>query len=120
MVLKKKGLPTNISTTLATMWDSAIHMINTIYGTSSTTYTSTTDTPLYGPGQGSMCGPLFWLLCYWLIVQSIDPNITAATYISACQSVMTQITGVSFIHDTGLGVTSEYKWNETLSKSANW
>jgi hypothetical protein len=28
-------------------------------GTSTITYGSTTDMPLYGPGQGSICGPLF-------------------------------------------------------------
>jgi len=38
-----------------------------------------------------------------------DPSILVAQYISACKSVLVQITGVSFIDDTGLGVTSSYK-----------
>jgi hypothetical protein len=47
--------------------------------------------PLFGLGQGSTCGPLFWLLVYWLIVA--------------------EITIVSFVDDTGLGATSEYEDN---------
>lgn len=72
MVLKKLGLPLSVSTCLGTLWDSAVHFIKTWYGTADVNYSSTTETPLYSPGQGSMCGPLFWLLCHWLIVESLD------------------------------------------------
>jgi hypothetical protein len=66
-----------------------------------------------------MCGPLFWLLCYWLIVESIDPTITITKYISTCHSVLVEIMGVSFFDDTGLGVTSNYKWNPLLDQNGN-
>jgi hypothetical protein len=107
MVLKKLGLPASVSTCLGILWNEAINLIKTIYGTSNITYGSTAEHPLFGPGQGSMCRPLFWLLCYWLIVKSMDPSITAAQYISACRSILVDITGVSFVDDTGLGVTSD-------------
>jgi hypothetical protein len=83
------------------------------------TYGSSSDMPLYGPGQGSMCSPLFWILCYWLIVESFDPSIPVAQYISACKSISVQITVVSFVDNTGLGVTSSYKWNSSLSYTEN-
>jgi hypothetical protein len=111
MVLKKLGILKTVADCLGTLWDSTIHMIKTIYGTSDITYTSTFDTPLYGPGQGSMCGPIFWILCYWLIVSSLDPTITAAKYVSVCRSIVIEITGVSFVDDTGLGVTSDLNTN---------
>jgi hypothetical protein len=100
MVLQKLGLPSSISHTLSKLWDSTIHLIKTTYGTSSVTYGHTPEHPLYGPGQGSMCGPLFWLLCYWLIVESVDPSLKVATYVSACRSILVQLTGVSFVDDT--------------------
>jgi hypothetical protein len=64
---------------------------------------------LYGPGQGSTCGPTFWLIIYWLIVESIDPSITAAQFISVCREVILEIYGTSFVDDTGLGVISTYQ-----------
>jgi hypothetical protein len=108
MVLKKLGLPLSISTCMGILWDVAIHLIKMLYGTSYVSYGSTKETPLYGPGQGSMCGPLFWLLCYWLIVESLDKNITALKFILVCKEVVVEIMGVSFVDDTGLGVTSTY------------
>ena len=66
-----------------------------------------------------MCGLLFWLFCYWLIVESIDPSIPMATYISACRSILIKITGVSFVDDTGLGITSTYNWNDNLTEAEN-
>lgn len=66
-----------------------------------------------------MCTPLFWLLCYWLIVESLDPRITASKYISVCKSVITEITRVSFVDDIGLGVTSDYVNDLTIAESLN-
>jgi hypothetical protein len=115
MVLRKLGIPLSVVSSLGSLWDRTVHLIKTIYGTSSITYTSTAAMPLYGPGQGSMCGPIFWILCYWLIVSSLDPSITATRYVSVCKSVIVKLTGVSFVDDTGLGVTSDYEWDPALS-----
>jgi len=108
MVLQKLGLPASVSSCLWELWDKAIHLIKTLYGTS-----DITENPLYGPSQGSMYGPLFWLLCYWLIVESLNSKVTAMQFISACREVLVEITGVSFVDDTGLGATSEYSFDPT-------
>lgn len=50
---------------------------------------------------------------------ALDPAISAATFISACKSVVVHITGVSFVDDTGLGVTSDYEWDDAKSKEDN-
>ena len=119
MLLEKLGLPLSVPQCLGSIWDSTIHLIKTIYGTSEITYCSTPDTPLFGPGQGSTCGPLFWLLSYWIIVGSIDPTITAATYVSACTEVVATVLGVSFVDDSSLGVTSVYRYDPTKSVEEN-
>jgi len=119
MVLKKLGLPASISKMLGNLWDSTVHLIKTIYGTLSVSYCSTVAQPLYGRGQGSICGPLFWLLCYWLIVESVDPSIPIATYVSACRSFLVKVTGVSFVDNKGLGMTSSYLWQSNLSEEKN-
>jgi hypothetical protein len=120
MILKKFGIPKTVTSCLGSLWDNTVHLIKTIYGTSHITYNSTPDMPLYGPGQGSMCGPTFWILCYWLIVSSLDPSITSAQYISVCKSIIVDMTGVSFVDDTGLGVTSTYIWDTNLSTEENY
>lgn len=57
------------------------------------------------------CGPLFWLLCCWVIVKSLDLTINAATFYSTCNTIITNITYVSFEDDTLLAAISEYKYN---------
>jgi hypothetical protein len=74
LVLKKLGLSPTTTKCLGELWDTAIHLTKTAYGTSDITYCSTSEKPLYGLGQGSMCSPLFWLLTY--------PNIPAMTFVS--------------------------------------
>jgi hypothetical protein len=66
MVLCQLSLPKTVTSCLTTLWDKAIHLIRTIHDISNVTYGSTEDLPLLRPGQGSMCGPFFWLLCHWL------------------------------------------------------
>jgi hypothetical protein len=63
MLLKKLGLPDTVSACVGELWDRVVHLIKTVYGISDVTDGSSPECPLYGPGQGSTCGPLFWLLC---------------------------------------------------------
>jgi len=69
MILIKLGLPRSVAACIGDLWDNVVHLVKTINGISLVTYGSTAAKPLYGPGQGCTCGPLFWLLCYWVIVQ---------------------------------------------------
>jgi len=119
MLLAKLGLPTTVIACLGTLWDSAIHLIKIVYGISDITYSSSDAWPLYGPDQGSTCGPLFWLLCYWVIVTSLDPSISATIFCSAICDLIVEITGVSFVDDTSLGVTSTYINNPELTIEEN-
>ncbi len=56
---------------------------------------------------------------FWVIVTSLDPNITAAKFISVCREVIIEITGVSFVDDSSLTVTSEYVPNPALTDTEN-
>jgi hypothetical protein len=115
MLIVKLGLPKSGAACIGDLWDSVVHMIKTSYGISTVSYGSTAAQPLYGPGQGSTCGPLFWLLCYWVIVQSLDPTINVAKFESACKDIIVEITGVSFVDDSSLSVTSDYIWDPNLT-----
>jgi hypothetical protein len=115
----KLGLPASVNQCLGEIWDQATHHIKTIYGISSSHYSSTHEQPLYGPGQGSTCGPPFYSLCYWLIVTSMDPSITTATFISICKSIRVESTGMSFVDDTSLCTTSTYIPDPSLSLIQN-
>jgi hypothetical protein len=119
MLIVKLGLPKSVASCIGDLWDNVVHLIKTIYGISSVSYGSTASQPLYGPGQGSMCGPLFWLLCYWVIVESLYPLISAATFVSACRDILIEITGASFVDDSSLCVTSKYIIDPNLTEAEN-
>jgi hypothetical protein len=119
LMLRKVGLPDSIALCLGNLWDDTLHLIKTIYGTSEITYGSTPTKPLFGPGQGSTCGPLFWILCFILIVDSIDPALSTALYQDVTNQIQVNPTGVAFIDDSSLGVTSKYIWNPDLSDDDN-
>ncbi|MFO0446277.1 MAG: hypothetical protein ACK51L_01300, partial [bacterium] len=119
MLMAKLGMPKTVIQCIGELWDNVVHLVKTVYGIFSVSYGNTQEKPLYGPGQGSTCGPLFWLLCYWVIVTSLDPTITAGKFISACRSIIVEITGVSFVDDSSLTVTSEYQYDPTLTDQVN-
>jgi hypothetical protein len=119
MLMVKLGLPKSVAACIGDLWDNVVHLIKTIYGIFAVSYSSTATQPLYGPGQGSTCGPLFWLLYYWVIVKSLDPLIIAAKFVSACKAIIIEITGVSFVDDSSLCVTSEFVPDLHLTEAEN-
>jgi hypothetical protein len=52
-------------------------------------------------------------------VESFDPTLPKARYISACHSVLVDITDASFVDDNGLGVTSIFQWDAIKSLEEN-
>jgi hypothetical protein len=120
MIMAKLGILKSVVNCIGDLWDQVVHFIKTIFGISSESYGNTSNQPLYGPGQGCTCGPLFWLLCYWIIVTSLDPIVTAAKFVSAYKSIMVEITGVSFVDDSSLSVTSDFVPDTTKAEAENF
>lgn len=52
-------------------------------------------------------------------MESFDPTLPKARYISACHSVLVDITDASFVDDNGLGVTSIFQWDAIKSLEEN-
>jgi len=79
LILRKLGFPGEVSKCLGDIWDNVTHKIKTIYGIATPTYYSTTEQPLYGPGQGSTCGPPFYAVMYILLIPQCHLNISSAS-----------------------------------------
>jgi hypothetical protein len=60
------------------------------------------DRLLYGPGQGSTIGPLLWLLCFWIIYNSLSPKIPQIFLSSANNMITVEQIGEAFVDDTSL------------------
>lgn len=119
LLLLRLGLPKTVTQSLGQVWNNVTHFIKTLYGTSEITYGSTQQVPLFGPGQGSTCGPIFWLLCFWLIVDSFDPSLSTAIFTSANSQLSVATLGVAFVDDSSLRATSSYQENQNLSYEEN-
>jgi hypothetical protein len=58
------GVPKPAEQALADTWSNAIHHIHTRFSVSTTTYGSTKEVELFGPGQGSTLVPFLWPLLF--------------------------------------------------------
>jgi hypothetical protein len=119
LFLRKFGFHPSITSCFSHLWDNTCHFIKTQYGTSTVHYSSSLSCPLYGPGQGSTCGPLFWIICYVAILHSLDPRLTQAVFLSVCRRVKVQTNGGSFMDDSGLVVATADDWSNSSSNDNN-
>jgi hypothetical protein len=81
--MQKLGILASVVACIGDIWDNVVHLLKTIYGISDVTHDNKPEAHLYSPRQASMCGPLFWLICYWVIVESIDPCTSGIKFYSA-------------------------------------
>jgi hypothetical protein len=105
LCLRKLGAHPKAVESLAATWQHTVHYIKTKYGISSQSYRNTHDSLLFGPGQGSTLGPFLWLLCFILIVNSIDPATPRLSHTSVDGYIHIDHFGDSFVDDTALGCT---------------
>ncbi len=69
--------------------------------------------------MGSTCGLLFWILCFILIVDSLDLQLSTALYQDVISQIHVNSTGVAFVDDSSLGVTSTYISDPFLTDKEN-
>ena len=117
--LRRLGMPINAIKSLADTWSNMVHIVQTAYGRSRSSYKSTKRVPLYGAGQGSTNGPFFWTIIFWLMASALDLTKRALWFISACATLVASRTGDAFVDDSHLGVTSSFEDVDNLTMEEN-
>ena len=69
LYLQNLGYPPKMISAICKTFRLTKHYIRTAFGLSEGTYESTEDIPLFGAGQGTTGGPLFWLLFFVLFMK---------------------------------------------------
>jgi hypothetical protein len=117
--LRRMGMPATAVEALGATWANATHQIKTRYGLSDTTYSNSSEHPLYGPGQGSTIGPFIWLILFTLIVKSIDPQTPRTTFTSVTGDMTISDIGEGFVDDVEAGCTANHKYDPSMCPNKN-
>mmetsp|Transcript_22670 Transcript_22670/g.32458 ORF Transcript_22670/g.32458 Transcript_22670/m.32458 type:complete len:1353 (-) Transcript_22670:2923-6981(-) len=104
--LLKLGMPIEIVITICQTFRLTKHFIRTAFGISEETYEATSDVPLFGAGQGTTAGPIFWLIAFCLMHEALDEDLAKISFVSVCGEFLAERYGDVFVDDSGLGVTS--------------
>jgi hypothetical protein len=113
--LHRMGMPETAVKALGDTWAT----IKTKFGLSNTTYSNSSDYPLYGPGQGSTLGPFIWLILFILLVKSIDPQTPRTTFTSVTGEVTISDIGEGFVDDVEAGCTATHQYDISMSSQEN-
>jgi hypothetical protein len=119
LAMRRLGIPSSATTSLASTWENAVHHIKTRYRVSETSYKNNAEIPLFGPGQDSTLGPFLWLLCFCLIVDPIDTSLQRIKFSSVNNPHQVTELGMSFVDDVSLGCSKTVQDDETLSFEGN-
>ncbi len=82
----------------------AQYHIQTQHGISNQSYSSTADTKLHGPGQGSQCSPAIWTLVSTLILQAVRRKSPGTVFTDPRQQLTVAHYMQSFVDDSSIWV----------------
>jgi hypothetical protein len=99
MLCQKHGVPQSACMLAAMSLLMSEYSIKTKYGISTDTYSSTSEHPVHGPGQGSRMAPALWLIIGCLLFQAMETLCTGAEFCNPRQTASHQRTGDGFVDD---------------------
>jgi hypothetical protein len=92
---------------LGLLWAQLEHRIETVYGVSDKTYSSTLEKLLYGIGQGGCASPILWALLNQLLLTALGDKFDCIILISVYVVEEHIRPGDAFVDDTTTGVTND-------------
>jgi hypothetical protein len=105
--LKRIGYSSNYVRMLGLLWAQLEHHIETGYGVSDKTYSSTLEKLLYGIGQGGCASPILWALLNQLLLPALG-NKSDCIILIPVDGVEERVhPGDAFVDDTTTGVTND-------------
>ena len=114
VIARSMGLHTNIAQIHGDMLENAVYRIKTQLGISKGHYSHTTDSPVFGSGQGSCASPPFWLLNCSVYFDLYDSECYGATYYDMNGDRQLKMGMGGYVDDNGLNVNSRPSDEVTL------
>jgi hypothetical protein len=99
MLCQKHGVPQSACMMVATSLLQAEYSVKTKYGISTSTYSSTEDNPVHGPGQGSCMALALWLVICCLLFDAMSKLCTGTEFCNPRCTASHKRTGDGFVDD---------------------
>ena len=106
VIARSMGLHAHIAQIHGDMLENAVYRIKTQLGISSGSYSHSSDSPVFGSGQGSCASPPFWLLNCSVYFDLYDSECHGATYYDMHGHRQLKMGMGGYVDDNGLNVNS--------------
>ena len=113
LINRRYGLHQHITTLHGNILSSTHYKLRTAAGISEQSHTNTSQTPLYGTGQGAGNSPTIWLLLSSLLFDVYEQQSHGAQFQDSIGSFSTRMGISGFVDDTNVAVNTLQPQHET-------
>ena len=114
IMARSRGLHSNIAKIHGHMLEHAVYRIKTQLGISAQGYSHTTDSPVYGTGQGSRSSPPTWNINGSLYFDVFDKHCHGAEYVDMESLLQLRLGMAGYVDDNSVQVTSHPAQRDSL------